>query len=497
MYLIGAGPGDPGLITLRGVQCLAQADVVLYDYLASPALLNHAGPHAERICVGKHGEGKLWSQQEIAAEMVRRAQAGQRVARLKGGDPTVFARLSEEAGVLAEAGIPFEIVPGVTASIAAGAYAGIPLTDRDFASAAALITGHEAPAKPDSDLDYAHLAKFPGTLVFYMGVTTANAWVTELIRHGKSPETPAAIVRHCSLPSQETHITTLAEIPALLAGPPKMRPPAVIIIGDVVQRAGLYNWFERRELFGQTVLVTRPADQAEGLAAPLRELGAEVMFLPAIEITPPADWGQVDAALDRLSTFDWLVFSSTNGVEQFLGRLLARGGDLRQLGGLQLAAIGPATAAALDRYHLRADLTPEEYRAEALAAELAGVAKGKRFLLARASRGREVLAEQLTAAGGHVEQVVVYQSTDSPVVPPATLQALQEGSIDWITVTSSAIARSLIALLGNDLRRAKLASISPITSGTLREGGYEVAAEASEYIMPGVVAAIQEAMHAG
>jgi len=493
VYLIGAGPGDPGLITVRGAECLARADAVLYDYLAAPALLDHAPPAAERICVGKHGDGKLWSQQEINAELIRRARAGQTVARLKGGDPTVFARLSEEAGALVAVGIPFEIVPGVTASIAAGAYAGIPLTDRDFSSAAAIVTGQEAPGKEESDLDFAELAKFPGTLVIYMGVTTAAAWAAELIGQGLEPATPAAIVRHCSRPTQQTIITSLEMIPSVMVGPPPMRPPAVVIIGEVVRRANDFNWFESRPLFGRSIVVTRPIGQADGLARPLSELGAEVIVHPAIEIGPPNDWSPVDEALDGLADFDWLVFSSTNGVEYLLERLIARGGDLRALGDIKLAAIGPATAAALQRYHLRADVTPGDFRAEALAAELAAQANGKRFLLARASRGREVLAEQIEAAGGEVHQVVVYSSTDCTSVDTALMNRLLAGEIDWITVTSSAIARSLAAAFGETLGRAKLASISPITSQTLRELGHEPAAEAEEYTMPGVAGAIQNA----
>ncbi|HVT29768.1 MAG TPA: uroporphyrinogen-III C-methyltransferase, partial [Lacipirellulaceae bacterium] len=322
VYLVGAGPGDPGLLTMRGDECLRAADVVLYDYLASPELLTFARADAEKVCLGRHGHGRLMSQSEINDAIIRHASAGRTVVRLKGGDPAIFARLAEELDALDAAGVPYEIVPGVTAAQAASSHAAIPLTQRDEASCVAFVTGQEtsdkAAAKP---IDYAALARFPGTLVFYMGVTTAAEWSRALIDHGKPPATPIAIVRKCSLPDQETHYTTLGELGHFVQSS-HLRPPAVVIVGDVAQQRERLNWFTSRPLFGRTVLVTRPEHQSDDLAARLRSLGANVLRQPAIEICPPTDWTAVDRAIGRLAEFDWLVFSSSNGVDYFLGRLL-------------------------------------------------------------------------------------------------------------------------------------------------------------------------------
>ncbi len=433
---------------------------------------------------------RILDQDEVNDRLIREARAGKHVVRLKGGDPAVFARGAEEAETLAQAGVPFEIVPGVTAALAAGSYAGIPVTHRDFASAVALVTGHERDGKAAAALDFRALANFPGTLVFYMGVTTARRWTQELIAGGKPGDTPAAIVRRCSWPDQQTISGTLDRVADELERT-QLRPPAIVIVGQVVNLATKLSWFESRPLFGTCVLVTRPAHQAEALCEPLEELGAETLVQPAIEITPPDNWAPVDAELARLDAYDWLVFSSANGVRFLLRRLMETDRDLRDLGGLRIAAIGPATTAELAAWRLRADLQPEEFRAEALADTLTrGANGGQRFLLVRASRGREVLAEQLTAAGKFVQQIVVYNSTDVVTPLPEVSRALSAGRIDWVTVTSSAIARSLVHLFGEQLRATKLASISPITSDTLRQLGFEPTAEATVYTMPGLVEAI-------
>jgi uroporphyrinogen III methyltransferase/synthase len=488
VYLVGAGPGDPGLITLRGVECLHSADVVLYDYLANPKLLAHVRPGAELICLGRHGYGRILSQDEINDAMLRHARAGRTVVRLKGGDPTIFAHCAEELVPLAAAGIPYEIVPGVTAAQAASSHAGIPLTQRDDASCVAFVTGHESPDKEPA-LDYAALAAFPGTLVFYMGITTASHWSRALIAHGKPADTPVAVVRRASLPDQETLSTTLGDLAEVLQHK-KLRPPAIIIVGDVAGRREYPTWFTTRPLFGRTILVTRPEHQSHDLQEQLRNLGANVLCQPAIEISQPCDWSPVDNAISRLLEFDWLVFSSANGVHYFLNRLQSLGCDLRSLSQIKLAAIGPATTAALAEYHLRADLCPPEYRAEQLAAEIAPHAPGRKFLLARASRGREVLAELLTAAGAAVEQVVVYDSRDVQSASDEVRAALAAGEIDWVTVTSSAIARSIIQLFGDDLRKTRLAAISPLTAEVLTELGFPPRAVATTYTTEGLVAAI-------
>lgn len=489
VYLVGAGPGDPGMLTLRAIECLSRADTVLYDYLVNPRILSHARAGTELICLGRHGVGRIMSQEEINGQLIALAQAGKTVVRLKGGDPAVFARGAEEAEAVAAAGIRLEIVPGITAALAAGSCAGIPITHRDLSSAVALITGQENPAKQSSELDYGQLARFPGTLVFYMGVTTAANWASALLGAGKPADTPVAIVRRCSLADQQTIRCRLDEVVTRLESPARIRPPVIFIVGAVAEAKHAIDWFEKRPLFGQTVLVTRPAHQARTLGHALEELGANVLIQPAITIGEPADWRPVDGVIARLHEFEWLVFSSVNGVDYFLDRLLSER-DLRSLSGLKIAAVGPGTTKRLAEYHLRADYQPDQYRAEALAAGLAGDAKNKRFLLVRASRGREVLAEELTKAGGLVEQVVVYQSTDVAVPDPAVPEKLADGSIDWITVTSSAIAKSLTKLFGKSLQDCKLASISPVTSTTIRELGFEPAAEATQYTMDGIVQAV-------
>jgi uroporphyrinogen III methyltransferase/synthase len=475
-------------LTLRGAECLRAADVVLYDYLASPQLLLEARPEAELICLGRHGHGRLMSQAEINDAMIRHAREGRTVVRLKGGDPTIFAHLAEELATLQAASIPYEIVPGVTAAQAASSHAGIPLTQRDEASCVAFVTGQESADKRPA-LDYAALAKFPGTLVFYMGVTTAPDWSRALVASGKSVHTPVAIIRRCSLPDQESQFTTLGEVGEYVLSK-KLRPPAVIIVGDVARKRDIQNWFVSRPLFGRTVLVTRPEHQSEFLAAPLRNLGANVLIQPAIEICEPADWSAVDDVIERLDEFDWLVFSSVNGVRYFLNRILALGHDLRKLGDASLAAIGPATVAALAEYHLRADLQPDDYRAEKLAAALAPQVHGKRVFLARASRGREVLAEMLRQAGAHVEQAVVYESRDITTANTEVHEALSNGNIDWMTVTSSAIARNLVRMFGDALSNTRLATISPLTAKVLEELGHPAEIVAAKYTTDGIIAAI-------
>jgi uroporphyrinogen III methyltransferase/synthase len=492
VYLVGAGPGDPGLITLRGVELLGRADVVLYDYLVNPQILGHTAPHAELTCLGRHGQGRLMSQDEVNTRLVELARNGKMVVRLKSGDPTVFARVAEEIEALTAAGIQYEVVSGITAAMAAASFAGISVTHRDLASAVALVTGQESGEDALSKLDYAPLAAFPGTLVFYMGITSSPQWTTSLIDAGRSADTPAVILRRCSWSDQLTIDCTLGTVVDEIQNQ-SIRPPVLVMVGEVCRAAARSSWFTERPMFGQTVLVTRPRHQAMEMCQRLSELGAGCVIQPAIVIRPPDDWQPVDAALDKVSSYDWLVFSSANGVRALLDRIWHREGDLRCLGSVKLAVIGPRTADELAKYHLRPDIAPDEYRAEALAAVLASDAPGKRFLLARASRGREVLGEQLTAAGAAVDQVVVYNSLDVEQPTEEIAQAMAEGQIHWTTVTSSAIARSLVGMFGDQLRNSQLASISPITSETLRELGFEPAVEASQYTTAGITEAMLSA----
>jgi len=380
--------------------------------------------------------------------------------------------------------------------LAAAAYAEIPVTHHLDASAVALITGQERHAKSESSLDYEALARFPGTLIFYMGVRRSAIWSQALIEKGKPPETPVAIVRWCTRPQQQIVRCTLETVTHTVASQ-EIRPPSLFVVGDVVGRAPDLSWFAARQLFGTRVLVAGSPSTSKDLSRRLTELGAEVIAQPAIRLTDPPDWGPVDAALDKLDQYDWLVFSSKNGVDHFFRRLFDSGGDARKLGSVKLAAVGSGSAEQLARYSLKVDLVPEEFNADSLAEALAGEAKGKRFLLARASRGRDVLEEKLEEAGGRVEQIVVYGSVDVEEPDAEVAAALAGGEIDWVAVTSSATAKSLARLYGDALGEARLASISPLTSSVLEELGYQPAAEASPHTMAGLVEAILRAGQGG
>ena len=496
VHLVGAGPGDPGLLTRRGHEALGRAEVVVYDHLASPRLLDLAPSSALRIAAGKTIGHCTLSQDEINDVLVAQARLGRRVVRLKGGDPYVFGRGAEEAEHLARHGIPFIVVPGVTAALGATSYAGIPVTHRDAASAVAFVTGHaQQGADPDQAgrLDWAALARFPGTLVIYMGVTRLSALCRTLIAGGKDPATPSAMIQSGTLSRQKTVVSTLADLPdrASEAG---IGPPALLVVGEVVARRPELSWFEARPLFGQRIVVTRPLDDSDASAEVLEALGAEVLIAPTVRILPVEDFGPLDRAIDRLPSFDWLVFTSGNGVRHFLDRLEARGRDLRALGHLRLAAIGPSTAEALARYRLKADLVPDSYRSEALADALIGPAAGKRVLLARADRGRTLLKDVLEGVA-EVEQVPTYRNVDAESLPPAVAARIADGSVDWITLTSSAIAERLFALVpGPDRGRLgtsiRLASISPVTTAAVARLGASVQAEAEVYTWAGLVDAI-------
>ncbi len=502
MFLVGAGPGDPSLITLRGLQCLQRADVVLYDYLVNPVITRWAPPQSQRICLGKHGGyARIWTQEQIHEALADFAQQGLRVVRLKGGDPAIFARLAEEISFLQDRRIPFEIVPGITAAMAVSSYAGIPLTHRDHASAVALVTGHEDESRTESQLDFRHLAHFPGTVVVYMGVTTACHWVSRLREHGMRGDMPVALIRRCSLPDQQIIHCLLDEVPQHLTPYRKFPPPVIAVIGHVVTSSAVSHWFTSRPLQGRRVMMTRPTAVNDRLEELLIEEGAVVLRQPAIEIASIGEDEALDARLLEISTYDWVVFSSTHGVESCLNRLRKVGLDARALGSVRIAAVGPATAERLADYFLHADFCPEDYRAEALAAGLLDrVAKNHlengsgqdvpRFLLVQADRARKALADALRQAGVMVDQAVTYYNRDVVMADPEILAAMQRGEVQWITVTSSAIARSLVAMFGELLRGTRLASLSPITSETLRELGYPPAVESQEATMAGLVRAI-------
>jgi uroporphyrinogen III methyltransferase/synthase len=494
VYLVGAGPGNPGLITLRAVECLGQADLVLYDKLVPAQLLEHAPQTAERLCVADLSPCHSRRYAHIHQTMIDAARQGKCVVRLKGGDPFLFGRGGEEAEALQAAGIPFEVVPGVTSGLAASAYAGIPLTHRLHASAVALITGHENPEKPASTLDWQALARFPGTLVVYMGMSHLPRIAQALVEHGKPPDTPAAVIHWGTTGHQRTVEARLTDLPAAVqaAG---LTSPAIIVIGTVASLRSRLAWLERAPLFGKHVLVTRPRHQAADLAHRLEHLGAVVHILPAVDIVPLDDWSHVDRALASLAQYQWLVFTSSNGVHAFLGRLRKTGRDLRALGGLRLAAIGPATAAALRLFHLEPDVVPEEFRSESLAAALRDKVAGQRVLLARADRGRDLLRQVLREVAT-VDQVAVYSQIDSMEPDAEAFNCIRRGEIDYITLTSSNIARVLARSLDDQCRArimtgdVKLVSISPVTSADILQAGLPVSAEATEATVAGVIDAV-------
>ncbi|MBN2578990.1 MAG: uroporphyrinogen-III C-methyltransferase [Pirellulales bacterium] len=504
VYLIDAGPGDPGLLTLRGATCLQRADVVIYDSLINSSLLNYAPLAAERIGLGPDPPDVDVPPGEINSRMITAVRSGKTVVRLTNSDPGGFARQAEEIAALWESGIPYEIIPGVATALAAAGYAEIPFVGDQRAAAVALIADLQSTEGDDPDLDGSALAAFPGTLVFSLGADFATPWSRTLLEHGKPPETPVVVVRRCTWPDQQVIHCTLGSVTEVIARE-KIHPPAVIAVGETVSRTPATSWFAARPLSGQTVLVTRPEVEGGSLISPsvtphlsdplveqLRELGGEVLVQPAIRLADPPDWTPVDRALSRLAEFDAVVFSSAHGVHGFLRRLWDGGGDARHFAGVKLATIGPGTAETLREYGLRADEVPSEFRAEALADLLTPDAAGKRFLLIRASRGREVLRERLEAAGATVEQIVAYSSTDVEQADPHVARELAAGKIDWVTVTSSSIATALVRLFGQQLRRSRLASISPVTSGVLGQLGFAPTVEAREHTMPGLAAAILE-----
>jgi uroporphyrinogen III methyltransferase / synthase len=498
VFLVGAGPGNPGLLTVRAAEVLAQADLVLFDQLVPERLLELAPATAQKVCVrdlpGHHPD----KYPHIHKLLIETAQAGKTVVRLKGGDPLIFGRGGEEAEALRDAGITYEIIPGVTAALAAGAFLEIPLTHRNHASAIALVTGHELPNKPGNRLDWKALATFPGTLAIYMGVARLPIIVAELLKYGKSPDTPAAIVERVSWGEQRSVYSRLADLEEARrnAG---LEAPGLILVGDVVSQRSTHSWFESRPLFGRRVLVTRPAHQSAGMVQKLDRLGAVVSRLIVIDIREPEDFTPLDRALDQLRTdeWQWLVFTSANGVHALLRRLDQLGRDLRDLGRVKLAAIGPKTAEALREYHLRADVVPgSTYSSEGLTAALSPHVLGQRVLLARANRGRDYVREELTKVAASVETVTVYEQVDLMTLDSAVLDSLRRGEIRYVTIPSSNIARGLLQAFDETIRgrvergEIRLVTISPETGNAVRKLGYPVAAEATEYTEDGLIAAV-------
>jgi uroporphyrinogen III methyltransferase / synthase len=492
VFLVGAGPGDPKLITLRGLECLARADVVVYDRLAAPELLDHVRPDAERIFVGKRPGRHTLPQEDIDALLVDLARPGKMVVRLKGGDPFVFGRGGEEGLALARAGVSFEVVPGVTSAIAAAAAAGIPVTHRGIASSFTVATGHEDPTKPDSAIRWEHLATGADTLVFLMGIDQLGEIVASLVGAGRSTDEPAAAVRWGTTARQQVVVGTLRDI-ADRVREAQLAPPAVLIVGKVVELRSELDWRSRLPLAGLRVLVTRARHQASQLSARLVELGATPIEYPVIEIRPVEDSGQFDAALARIADFSWVVFTSTNGVDAVFDRLAARGKDARALAAIRVCAIGPSTAAALKSRGIVADWMPEQFITDALVAGFHQFdLRDRGVLLARADIAPPGLADGLRAQGARVTEVAAYRT-----VPAASrdrlLTALEAGEIDLVTLTSSSTVRNLVEGLNGRrdlLSDVAVACIGPVTASTAHELGLRVDVEAAEHTLDGLIEAI-------
>jgi uroporphyrinogen III methyltransferase/synthase len=495
VYLVGAGPGDAKLITVKGLECIQKSDTIIYDRLVNIRLLGFAPAKAEIIYVGKSPDRHTLGQSEINQLLVDKALRGKTVTRLKGGDPFVFGRGGEEAEVLSEAGIAFEIVPGVTSAIAAAAYAGIPVTHRDFTSTLAIITGNEDPLKEDSNIDWAKISTGAGTLVFLMGMANLPQITKQLMDNGRSPETPAALVRWGTRPQQRTLVGTLADI-SRKAASEGFKNPAIIIVGEVVSLREKLNWFEKKPLFGKRILVTRSREQASVLSEALEVLGAEPLEFPAISVAEPEDYRPLDLAIKDLTKYKWVIFTSVNGVEQFFRRLHYNNRDIRDLYGAKLCAIGPKTREALEKYGLIVDYVPNEFRAEEILKELQGkVAAGDKILLPRADIARKVLPEALTGMGALVDEVTVYCTLTGAGQTGPILDMLKTGEINVITFTSSSTVRNFVDMLGaadisSLLSGVTVACIGPVTAATAGELGVRVDLVAEEYTIEGLVSAI-------
>ncbi|MBF0302437.1 MAG: uroporphyrinogen-III C-methyltransferase, partial [Desulfamplus sp.] len=513
VYLIGAGPGDPKLITIRGMECIQKADVVVYDYLAAPALLKYARKDAQIIYVGKKGGDHTMSQDKINQLLADKGKQGLIVARLKGGDPFIFGRGGEEAEALIEAGVPFEVVPGVTSAVAAPAYAGIPLTHRDYTSSVSLITGHEDPLKEESSIRWDTLAQSGSTLVFFMGVKNLPNICEQLIKNGKPSDTPVALVRWGTTPKQQTVSGNLSNIVQKVAEA-KLKPPSLIVVGDVVSLREQMQWFERRPFHGKRIVVTRAREQASDLVAALTELGADCIEIPTIKVVAPIDNTPLERAIENIKTYDWLIFTSVNGVKFFFDTLFKMGKDVRVLGHLKCACIGPVTKEELRSHGIITDILPESYRAESIVEAFKGVnsqgvtiqgeridIKGKRILLPRAKEARSVLPDELQKMGAVLDEVTAYVTEQVTEAKDELLKLLEKGGdddnrgIDIVTFTSSSTVKNFKALLPQDsfaelMKGVTIACIGPITADTAVTEGFKPDIIATEYTISGLVDAM-------
>jgi uroporphyrinogen III methyltransferase/synthase len=499
VYLIGAGPGDPGLITVKGLECIKKAEVLVYDRLSSPRLLRHAADDCELIYVGKKPDRHTLRQEEINQLLVDKALEGRIVTRLKGGDPCIFGRVGEEAELLVDNGIEFEIVPGITSGIAVPAYAGIPVTHRDYNSSFAIVTGHEDPEKTESSIEWDKLATATGTIAFYMGISNLPSIVSNLVKHGRAATTPVALIRWGTRPEQWTLTGTLETIVDIVEEN-QFTSPAIILVGEVVNLRDKLNWYEKKPLFGQRVLVTRARNQASELSDMIEELGGEPFEFPTIKILPPADVKPIDDALDKLSTFDWVIFTSPNGVTHFMNYLKAKRVDIRNFGKAKIACVGPKTAEILEGYGLIVDLLPAQFIAEGLLAAIEDqLQPGQKVLLPRADIARKMLPLELRKRGLEVTEIDTYETKMDASNVEEVIELLQEQRIQMITFTSSSTAKNFfeaIANAGQDvielIKGVKIVSIGEMTTKTCKELGLDVSIEAKEATLHGVINAAIE-----
>ncbi len=501
VYLIGAGPGDYRLLTLKACDCLKQADTVVYDRLADARILQYAPQDAEYIYVGKASSQHTMTQDKICQLLVDLAKEGKTVVRLKGGDPFVFGRGGEEALLLQENNLPFEIVPGVTSAISVPAYAGIPVTHRGIAASFAVVTGHEDPTKDNSDINWQQLATATDTVVFLMGVANLPKITAKLMENGRSGDTPVAIIRWGTKAQQQVWTSTVAEA-AEMAKREQIKPPCIFLVGNVVKLREKLAWFDNpqlKPLFGKRILVTRSRAQASKLTAGLEDLGADCLEAPAIRIQPPADgYAALDKAIGGLGDFDWIIYTSANGVEHFFNRLSEAGLDSRSLCGKKICAIGSATAQALAAHGIKADVVPDEYRAEGILASMYGKLKeGDKVLLPRAAEARSILPEELKRQGADVVVAAAYETVAGEADGRALADELADGTIDAVTFTSSSTVKNLLKLLGDNavelLKNVKIAAIGPITAETCQKNGLKVTVQAQEYTIDGLIKAVKEA----
>lgn len=492
--LVGAGPGDPGLLTLKALKRLKEADLIVYDFLANPEHLRHAKPGAQTICVGKRFRYQKFSQDRINKMIIRFAKQGKKVVRLKGGDPYLFGRGGEEALVLQQSGVAFEVVPGVTSATACAAYSGIPLTHREHNSSVTFLTGHKAHDENLDQIDWRKIISLHGTIVIYMGFYNLGRIAQKLMKKGMPANTKISVIEWGTLPRQKSCDGTLADIEKRVLAK-NMHAPAMIIVGDVVSLKDKLNWYEKLPFFGKTVLVTRSRDKASSLRDKLEELGAEVIELPTIEITAPSSYSAMDAAIRSLNSYDWVVFTSTYGVDYFFDRLRNKNKDVRAFGAAKIASVGPETSGALLRHGAKPDLEPKRYETLAIAESFKAkyrTLKGKNILLLRTNIAPPALEIALKKQGARVTRVEAYRTRRPAVVSPAAKDAMKKNRIDFVTFTSSSTANHFVQLLGKAqaktaIKRSRIASIGPVTSRTLRGLGLRVSCEAKKFTTDGLI----------